>query len=57
MPHAVMVGNPARQIGWVSHAGEKLGDDLTCPREGRRYQVASDGCLEEIKRKRTDGAA
>lgn len=57
MPHAVMVGNPARQIGWVSHAGEKLGDDLTCPREGRRYHVASDGCLEEIKRKRTDGAA
>jgi len=47
-PHAVMVGNPARQIGWVSHAGEKLGDDLTCPREGRRYQVSADSNLVEI---------
>ena len=46
--HAVMVGNPARQIGWVSHAGEKLGDDLICPREGRRYQVSADSNLVEI---------
>ena len=48
-PHAVMVGNPAKQIGWVSHAGEKLGDDLVCPREGRRYQITHDGNLVEIK--------
>ncbi len=47
-PHAVMVGNPAKQIGWVSHAGEKLGNDLTCPREGRCYHVV-DGQLEEKK--------
>ena len=46
-PHAVMVGNPAQQIGWVSHAGEKLGDDLVCQREGRRYQIV-DGNLKEI---------
>jgi UDP-2-acetamido-3-amino-2,3-dideoxy-glucuronate N-acetyltransferase len=48
-PHAVMVGNPAKQIGWVSHAGEKLGEDLVCSREGRRYQVSPEGTLEEIK--------
>lgn len=47
-PHAVMAGNPARQIGWVSHAGEKLGDDLVCPREGRRYEII-EGDLNEIK--------
>jgi UDP-2-acetamido-3-amino-2,3-dideoxy-glucuronate N-acetyltransferase len=47
-PHALMVGNPAQQIGWVSHAGERLGDDMTCPREGRKYRVAGDQ-LEEIK--------
>lgn len=47
-PHAVMVGNPAKQIGWVSHAGEKLGDDLVCPREGRRYKIIDD-YLREIK--------
>jgi Predicted dehydrogenases and related proteins len=46
-PHAVMVGNPAKQIGWVSHAGEKLGDDLVCPREGRCYKII-DGNLKEI---------
>ena len=47
-PHALMVGNPARQIGWVSHAGERLGDDFTCPREGRRYRLSDDEQLEEI---------
>ncbi|MFH0958623.1 MAG: Gfo/Idh/MocA family oxidoreductase [Pseudomonadota bacterium] len=48
-PHAVMAGNPARQIGWMSHAGEKLGHDLVCPREGRRYEVTEDNFLQEIK--------
>lgn len=48
-PHAVMVGNPARQIGWVSHAGEKLGEDLVCPREGRCYRLSMENNLEEIK--------
>jgi UDP-2-acetamido-3-amino-2,3-dideoxy-glucuronate N-acetyltransferase len=47
-PHALMVGNPARQIGWVSHAGERLGSDLICPREGRKYRVNAKDELEEI---------
>ena len=47
-PHALMVGNPAKQIGWVSHAGDKLGKDLTCPREGRKYRENAKGFLEEI---------
>ena len=46
-PHALMVGVPANQKGWVSHAGEILDATLTCPREGRRYQVLNDR-LEEI---------
>lgn len=50
-PHAVMVGNPAKQIGWVSHAGEKLAEDLICPREGRQYKIV-DGNLTEIKKTR-----
>ncbi len=37
--HALMMGNPARQKGWVSHAGEVLRDDLVCPRTGDRYEV------------------
>lgn len=47
-PHALVAGVPARQIGWVSHAGERLGPDLVCPREGRRYRVTSDNRLQEI---------
>ena len=46
--HALMVGNPARRVGWVSHEGEILGDDLVCPRSGRRYQQIDDHTLAEI---------
>jgi UDP-2-acetamido-3-amino-2,3-dideoxy-glucuronate N-acetyltransferase len=44
---SLMMGVPARWAGWVSEAGEKLGPDLICPREGRRYQLA-EGRLERI---------
>ncbi|MEQ1509322.1 MAG: acyltransferase [Sphingopyxis sp.] len=37
--YALVVGNPARQIGWVSGAGERLGDDLVCPRDGSHYHI------------------
>lgn len=42
--HALVVGNPARQIGWVSEAGERLGKDLVCPRDGSQYELR-DGVL------------
>lgn len=35
--YALMVGVPARRIGWVSRAGEILNKTLTCPRTGERY--------------------
>ena len=41
--HALVVGNPARQIGWVSRAGRKLTDDLRCPESGERYVAGGDG--------------
>jgi hypothetical protein len=41
-----VVGNPARPVGWMSHDGERLGDDLVCPRSGRVYEVV-DGSLRE----------
>jgi UDP-2-acetamido-3-amino-2,3-dideoxy-glucuronate N-acetyltransferase len=34
---ALMVGVPARRIGWVSREGEILDGALTCPRTGERY--------------------
>ena len=40
-PYALVVGNPARQIGWVSAYGERLHFDengcATCPATGERY--------------------
>jgi UDP-2-acetamido-3-amino-2,3-dideoxy-glucuronate N-acetyltransferase len=46
-PFALMVGVPARRTGWVSKAGERLGADLICPREGSRYRER-DGQLEPL---------
>ena len=40
--YALVVGNPARQISWVSEAGERLKDDLICPRDGSRYIISND---------------
>lgn len=39
-PFALVIGVPARQTGWVSRSGEILGDDLTCPRTGEKYNLA-----------------
>lgn len=46
---ALVAGVPARRIGWVSRAGERLGDDLVCPREGRRYRLDGADRLEELE--------
>jgi len=45
--HALVVGNPARRIGWMCRCGERLGDDLVCPVCGAAYQESERG-LEEI---------
>lgn len=44
-PYALIVGTPARRIGWMSRAGEKLGPDLVCPRTGERYAEQKPGKL------------
>lgn len=48
-PHALVAGVPAVRIGWVSHAGRRLGDDLVCPEEKRRYRITDNDSLEEVK--------
>ena len=35
---ALMVGVPARRIGWVSRSGEILDTTLVCPRTGEQYE-------------------
>ena len=41
--YALMVGNPARQIGWISEYGHRLSFDAqqqaTCPESGQQYQL------------------
>ncbi|MBO5239586.1 MAG: N-acetyltransferase [Lachnospiraceae bacterium] len=37
-PHALMVGNPARQIGWVCKCGCKLDEMKMCPECGEEYK-------------------
>lgn len=43
---ALMAGNPARRIGWMSRAGERLGADLVCPRTRRRYELRNEVLVE-----------
>lgn len=37
--YALVIGAPARRIGWVSRSGDRLGEDLVCPRTGERYAL------------------
>lgn len=36
--HALVVGNPARQIGWVCKCGCKLDKNYKCPKCGNEYR-------------------
>lgn len=45
--HALVVGNPARRIGWMSKTGERLDESLRCPVSGARHKETEDG-LEEL---------
>lgn len=51
-PYALVVGNPARQIGWVSANGNKLCFDAqnraVCPETGQMYELRN-GTVYEIK--------
>jgi UDP-2-acetamido-3-amino-2,3-dideoxy-glucuronate N-acetyltransferase len=43
--YALVVGNPARHLGWVSEYGHRLHFDAdgkaTCPESGQQYQLAN----------------
>ena len=49
-PYALVVGNPAKQIGWVSEYGHRLEFDesgkATCEESGQEYLLEND----EVKR-------
>jgi UDP-2-acetamido-3-amino-2,3-dideoxy-glucuronate N-acetyltransferase len=46
---ALMVGNPAHRMGWVSRQGERLSADLVCRRSGERYREISQSHLALIE--------
>lgn len=50
-PYALVVGNPARQTGWMSEYGHKLNFDTSglasCPESGERYKI-EDGKVFKI---------
>lgn len=50
-PYALMVGNPARQIGWVSEYGHRLVFDesgnATCPESKEKY-LLKDGSVKKV---------
>ena len=44
---AMMIGVPARQVGWMCECGEKLTDGLTCHKCGRSYIETENGLTEK----------
>ena len=46
--HSLVVGNPARQIGWVGFSGERLDENLRCPRDGYQFKINKNGELKLV---------
>ena len=41
--HGLVVGNPARQVGWACSCGQTLSPDLGCPDCGQAYRRVGEG--------------
>jgi len=52
-PYALVVGNPARQTGWISEYGHKLQFDdkgfAICPESGEKYRIRDGNVLKVIQ--------
>lgn len=47
--HALVVGNPARPVGWMCRCGARLNDDdFNCPACGRQYERGATGLVERL---------
>jgi len=44
--YAVMVGAPAKQIGWACECGERLTDDCKCLSCGKQFERNENGTLQ-----------
>ena len=45
--YALMVGNPAKRIGWMCECGVRLPDSLICTACNQRYQITPNNELEK----------
>ena len=43
--YALVVGNPAKKIGWMCECGERLPDDLECLSCGKRFEKKGEGIV------------
>ncbi len=41
--YGLVVGNPAKRIGWMCECGERLPDDFECLSCGKRFEKKGDG--------------
>lgn len=52
LPYALVMGNPARQTGWMSEYGHRLHFDennkAVCP-ESKEVYILEDGSVDKIK--------
>ena len=46
--HALMLGIPTRQVGWVCTCGTRLDDELQCTHCGRTFRRTEQGLVEII---------
>ncbi len=46
--YSLMVGNPAKRIGWMSKHGTRLDSNLQCPITKEKYRYIDDELIEEI---------
>ena len=53
LPYALVVGNPSRQIGWVSEYGHRLhfddDDFATCKESNEKYQIKNNIIMKILK--------
>ena len=51
-PYALVVGNPARQTGWISEYGQRLKFDengeAVCPESGEKYLLQEGKVLKRV---------
>ena len=46
--YALMIGAPAKRVGWMSKLGGRLDKNLLCPLDGTKYKLIALNLLEEV---------